>query len=112
MKVNPVLKTWEEKESCYVPVFKSYLTQQRKCNDRSGIKPSVPAFQYFMRCQKSRTKPNIWIPVNILHQIINIFMRSDQELKLIGKGSFEIFTLVTSIKNNLQGRAYLYEQPK
>lgn len=39
-------------------------------------------------------------------------MRLDQELKLIAKGSFEVFALVTSMKNNLQGRAYLYAQPK
>lgn len=35
-----------------------------------------------------------------------------QNLKLIGKGSFEVFTIVTSMKNNLQGRAYFYAQPK
>lgn len=52
------------------------------------------------------------IPENIPHQMVSIFMRLYQDLKLIGKGSFEVFTIVTSIKNNLQGRAHLYEQPK
>lgn len=38
------------------------------------------------------------IPENIPHQIISIFMRLYQDLKLIGKGSFEVFTIVTSSK--------------
>lgn len=52
----------------------------------------------FCALLKIKNQTEYLIPENIPHQLINIFVKLYQDLKLIGKGSFEVFTIVTSIK--------------